>query len=246
MEYTMKRGVLLKKRGKYVMVLAAAIFAAGSFFAGNYYSKKSDDPQINAPKKVPTKVVGVEALFLDSTYVYLAKDINEQKVTDASSEIRGDSESEKLYEQANQKWLALSSLNQLFETEPLVGDEVMNAKIKKDVESSVVDQTKQLINGLPEDSFSETLRSLVAKAEQEMTPSGEGFDLTRTPEISQANTLVRYVVQDGVVLDGFTLEGYQNAKAAVNALPQSQERTFLGEELKLVETTMTNMGIFYE
>ena len=53
------------------------------------------------------------------------------------------------------------------------------------------------------------------------------------------------IIYDGQVQSDFTLDDYYNAKAAVDALPEGDEKNLLLTQITQIQEALTNMGVSY-
>lgn len=249
-------------RRKSFLVLLSAVFAVGSIFLGVQYSNKSNRELVgeveqdktsskdskkskDANKKETAKKITAISLFLDSDKVFLATNINDDQLSKVRKEIKGNASEQQIFDEAEEKWKVLKEVNQLFDGNVLKGKEVQKATLKKDVNASDIERVSSIINDkLKEDGFSKKLLAIINEDNTE-TEDLSSLDFESNSDIAYAKSLVDGIVKNGEVITGFTMEGYQNANGAVQALIDSPEKTYLQEQIKKVEDAMTAMGITY-
>ncbi len=67
----------------------------------------------------------------------------------------------------------------------------------------------------------------------------------KTAEEKTAEELISRILVQGQVQSDFTLDDYKAAKEAVTNLPSTPTKTDLEEQIRQIETALTNMGIAY-
>ena len=67
----------------------------------------------------------------------------------------------------------------------------------------------------------------------------------KTAEEKTAEELISRILVQGQVQSDFTLDDYKAAKEAVTNLPSTPIKTDLEEQIRQIETALTNMGIAY-
>lgn len=250
---------------KYLMVGLALLFAVGSIVIGMNYSSRritqADTKKVvketkqTKAKKSPQKEADV--LFFDQEHIFLAEDITDTYVDVVASKIdQKDQDEVALFEEGKLKWSIQKALNELFTEPVLVGDRVTEASYKDTTTEEKKTAVATMLTGSGlNDEFATTVSKIlgqegkVAEVDQEdkkVDATLVAPNLDDSPEIQNAKTQLAYVVQNGEVVSGFTMEGYDLAKSAIAAVPAGDVKQALVEQLRLVETAMTNMGISYE
>lgn len=224
-----------------------------------YKKKSSNKPHGEQIGQVDSDIEEkINKLFLNDEKVYLAQGLSVDQIANIRSSIERlpDSEekekSEKLLNEAGRKLAIQTTLNSFFEHPVLNGDTVSESLVVK--QTVTEDQINDLKNTVNEQSNGDGFYEKVNQILSQIHPSGVKTETTTTdsaghiatPEdVQYAQALIDEIIVDGNVRSDFTMAQYENANAAVKALPEGAEKTELMQEIKKIQEAMTNMGISY-
>ena len=250
-------GVQSKKK-LFLLLIISIVFAVSSIFAGWTYAEKRDQSTLSGKEKIgttqkktsntkknqPVENVTIEDLFSDEDHIYLNEQLTSEMLKAAKKQLP--EEQQTLVDQANAKFNVLQTVAKLFNETPLKGASLNdNAKMMDDVSEEEIKSILELINGLPQDGFSDDLKKIVTNEEEIEEVDSQSWDMTQG-DVAYAAQMLDNVVKDGKVISGFTMEAYQNARTAIDALPEGSDKKAMKKELKKVEDAMTSMGIPFE
>lgn len=234
----------MRGANKYVIVLISAVFAIGAIFAGMIYSKAKLPKEDAAAEtstssnEETTKVVTIEDLFYDSTHVFLAEKVSDDLIENVKESVSDDQGQLNLLNNAITKWNVQKRLNVLFEEPVLKGNKV-NEKAKEVATVTQADKdlvlTEVIASGI-NDGFALAVQSVLGRT------ATSGSAGAGTADVQEAQRKLQVVVNEGQVVEGFSLEGYIAARDAINRLTDGTEKTKLLAGLKLVEDVLVSMG----
>ena len=148
-------------------------------------------------------------------------------------------------------WLFVSVA---FAVGSIVVGSLYESKRKKDLTAGDRVETVASSNG--KDEIKKPIKTKESKEEtkssttQESTEaSKENVDTSNVVVESEAGLyaqqLIGVIIYDGQVQSDFTLDDYYNAKAAVDALPEGDEKNLLLTQITQIQEALTNMGVSY-
>lgn len=254
-------GVQSKKK-LFLLLIVSMVFAVASILVGWMYAEKRDQAIVagdktiattekkNTNKKANKKTsnnVTLADLFDGDDHIYLNEQLTADMIKTAKKNLPA--EEQGLVDQAKAKFNVLHTVNGLFTEAPLKGRVVNEeATMLDDVTDKEKESAMELVNGLPNDAFSATLMAVLQGDESVATEDenvSASWDTTEA-DVAYADQMLANVVKDGEVITGFTMEAYQNARTAIDALPEGSDKKAMKKELKKVEDAMTSMGIPFE
>lgn len=253
-------GVQSKKK-LFLLLIVSMVFAVASILVGWVYAEKRDQAIVagdktiattekkNTNKKANKKAsnnVTLADLFDGDDHIYLNEQLTADIIKTAKKNLPA--EEQGLVDQAKAKFNVLHTVNGLFTEAPLKGRVVNEEAIMlDDVTDKEKESAMELVSGLPDDAFSATLMAVLQGDEPAATEENVSASRATTEaDVVYADQMLANVVKDGEVVTGFTMEAYQNARTAIDALPEGSDKKAMKKELKKVEDAMTSMGIPFE
>ncbi|ECB9671310.1 hypothetical protein FL873_05345 [Listeria monocytogenes] len=225
--------IKLPKKNKWLITIAlSAIVIAGAIGWGvNSYAKEKEEQQqiTEQEKQIADVAKKVDALYLDDTKEFLAKDISKDKIEEADKTLQALKDEKMLTKEIAQKVKGLASdwgyadvmYNYQLEVEKLLDP---NKVLREDANiKQVEEQRKDLVENTKKENFAKSfdpiLKEAIAQREQ-ITEATKQVDSLYTSN------------EHKEVKDSITWDTYNKAKASVNRVKQEKANKNLTTGLK--------------
>ncbi|WP_176746253.1 toxin Cry1Ac domain D-VI-related protein [Listeria monocytogenes] len=225
--------IKLPKKNKWLIgiVLSAIVIAGAIGWGVNSYAKEKEEQQqiTKQEKQIADVAKKVDALYLDDTKEFLAKDISKDKIEEADKASQALKDEKKLTKEIAQKVKGLASdwghadvmYNYQLEVEKLLDP---NKVLREDANiQQVEEQRKDLVENTKKENFAKSfdpiLKEAIAQREQ-ITEATKQVDSLYTSN------------EHKEVKDGITWDNYNKAKASVDKVKQGKANKDLTASLK--------------
>lgn len=239
------------KKSRIFILLFAVLFAVGSVFFGYQYNKtrEKEYSKEDEKKELTTKESTQTSLKdkIDMLYVTDEKDfLTEKAVIGDLSQLEkevSDSKQTEVKEYMKEtldKQKVTMALNDLFVTPALTNNQFdPQAELKPDVEQTSINQVGNWTNTQDEDLFYSGIHNYLSER-------GLLQDDLNQVSATQVQEWVNMIMSDGVVVNDFTLEQYDQIRNAIAALPVGQDKELLTQDLIKLQESLDLMGVSYE
>lgn len=239
------------KKSRMFILLFAMIFAVGSIVFGYQYNEKKQKQysKEEVVKEVPKKEAKPESLTekIDELYVKEANDfLTENAATGDLSQLEKEvtdskqTEVKEYMEKTLDKQKVIIALNDLFVTPALTNNHFdPQAELKPDVEQTNINQVGNWTNMQDEDLFYSGIHNYLSER-------GLLQEDVNQVSASQIQEWLNMIMSEGIVVNDFTLEQYDQIRSAVEALPRGSEKESLSQELIKLQESLDLMGVSYE
>lgn len=225
--------IKLPKKNKWLIgiVLSAIVIVGAIGWGVNSYTKEKEEQQqiTKQEKQIADVAKKVDALYLDDTKEFLAKDISKDKIEEADKASQALKDEKKLTKEIAQKVKGLASdwghadvmYNYQLEVEKLLDP---NKVLREDANiQQVEEQRKDLVENTKKENFAKSfdpiLKEAIAQREQ-ITEATKQVDSLYTSN------------EHKEVKDGITWDNYNKAKASVDKVKQGKANKDLTASLK--------------
>ncbi|EDN9477312.1 TPA: toxin Cry1Ac domain D-VI-related protein [Listeria monocytogenes] len=225
--------IKLPKKNKWLIgiVLSAIVIVGAIGWGVNSYAKEKEEQQqiTKQEKQIADVAKKVDALYLDDTKEFLAKDISKDKIEEADKASQALKDEKKLTKEIAQKVKGLASdwgladvmYNYQLEVEKLLDP---NKVLREDANiQQVEEQRKDLVENTKKENFAKSfdpiLKEAIAQREQ-ITEATKQVDSLYTSN------------EHKEVKDGITWDNYNKAKASVDKVKQGKANKDLTASLK--------------